>query len=319
MGAYSSWAMLALTHHMIVQCCSPKVTSEYAILGDDVCVGQSLSAAYLSFMKMLGVDISLHKSYISNEYIEFAKKLIRSDLSDYSILGPGLIMSAVKNRFLAALLVTESYKRSFINIPEAIQRLSQKRGCSPLFFDFGLYTLFGVRGQIRADHNVGDSSQMIWLRDPNHRFSPTTLSYALYNSLCTLLLRRYRKSRILAQQLQDSLPALVIKWCRQNHGSTLGILWLPLYLLSPGVWLYYNSTLVTLDQPFPKTNSGNGNWEDIQHVADQIRDIKIDNLDAYRRADVNAIVKGYKELISEIEISLNDLSEFHSDGRSDFY
>lgn len=83
MGALSSWGMLALTHHMIVQACYREVYptarfdwySEYELLGDDIVLfDEKVASSYLQFMSMLGVDINLSKSVISNNgSFEFAK------------------------------------------------------------------------------------------------------------------------------------------------------------------------------------------------------------------------------------------------------
>jgi len=83
MGALSSWAMLALTHHAIVQYAAslahPIRTSWfswYAVLGDDVVIAdKAVAAKYLEVMKEIGVDISLAKSMVSaSGSLEFAKR-----------------------------------------------------------------------------------------------------------------------------------------------------------------------------------------------------------------------------------------------------
>nr|UIW13865.1 MAG: RNA-dependent RNA polymerase [Rhizoctonia solani mitovirus 83] len=83
MGAYSSWAMLALTHHMIVQFSAHMAYGKgqwfpaYAILGDDIVIGDAeVAKAYLKVMATLGVGIGLHKSLISaaGTALEFAKR-----------------------------------------------------------------------------------------------------------------------------------------------------------------------------------------------------------------------------------------------------
>jgi hypothetical protein len=95
MGAYSSWAMLALTHHALVQWAYFRLCTRvgirykwfelYAILGDDVIIGDSgVAAEYLAVMDSLGVEIGLAKSLVSpNKLVgEFAKKFfIPSDAS----------------------------------------------------------------------------------------------------------------------------------------------------------------------------------------------------------------------------------------------
>jgi hypothetical protein len=79
MGAYSSWAMLALTHHVIVKLASLRVGikdfKDYSVLGDDIIIcNDDVSSAYLSIMETLGVSINLSKSVISSDIAEFAKR-----------------------------------------------------------------------------------------------------------------------------------------------------------------------------------------------------------------------------------------------------
>lgn len=83
MGAYSSWGMLALTHHALVQFAAYKAGyrtwfTGYAILGDDVAIGhRHVAEQYVLLMKELGVGISFHKSIVSNNRsLEFAKRFV---------------------------------------------------------------------------------------------------------------------------------------------------------------------------------------------------------------------------------------------------
>lgn len=68
MGALSSWAMLAITHHLIVQYSSYQIYKNrnwfenYEILGDDIVIfDEKVPTLYLSVMKDLGVGINLSK------------------------------------------------------------------------------------------------------------------------------------------------------------------------------------------------------------------------------------------------------------------
>jgi hypothetical protein len=85
MGAYSSWAMLALTHHFIVQVSAWKACvvpvgvffTEYAVLGDDIVIGnKAVKDSYLRILSDLGVECGLHKSLLSpsGTALEFAKR-----------------------------------------------------------------------------------------------------------------------------------------------------------------------------------------------------------------------------------------------------
>lgn len=88
MGLYSSWASLAISHHIIVQMAAKLSGSplkkvgelqwfcDYAILGDDIVIADSKVALhYLDIMEALGVSISLSKSWIGKGIAEFAKSL----------------------------------------------------------------------------------------------------------------------------------------------------------------------------------------------------------------------------------------------------
>lgn len=86
MGALSSWAMLALTHHFIVQLAAYQAGnrswfSKYLVLGDDVViVDKSVADNYLKIMKTLKVGVNPAKSLISNNGMaEFAKRVVNSD------------------------------------------------------------------------------------------------------------------------------------------------------------------------------------------------------------------------------------------------
>ena len=85
MGALTSWAMLALTHHLIVQWAAvlakavdPGVWfSSYAILGDDVVIAdRRVAKMYLALLGSLGVKVGLAKSLVSptGRGLEFAKR-----------------------------------------------------------------------------------------------------------------------------------------------------------------------------------------------------------------------------------------------------
>lgn len=117
MGAYSSWAMLAMVHHAIIQFAAWRVGHRawftwYAVLGDDVVIAdERVANEYVRLMKEFGVEIGFHKSIISNNSsLEFAKRFYfkGEEVNPLSLqgiavgwLGPGFIpevLSACERR-----------------------------------------------------------------------------------------------------------------------------------------------------------------------------------------------------------------------------
>jgi hypothetical protein len=100
MGAYSSWATFALAHHCCVQLCAHIVSTQgflpeegafdpsgwymnYSLLGDDIVLwgddpfSAKVAETYLWLMNLLGVEINLEKSLVSQLGVfEFAKNLV---------------------------------------------------------------------------------------------------------------------------------------------------------------------------------------------------------------------------------------------------
>ena len=109
MGALSSWAMLAFTHHFLVQYSANRVGHEgwfplYAILGDDIVIAdRRVALSYLKVMDTLGVGISMYKSLISgNGSFEFAKRFVYRGEDATAV---SLAEMAVASTSLAALVM----------------------------------------------------------------------------------------------------------------------------------------------------------------------------------------------------------------------
>lgn len=81
MGAYSSWAVFALTHHLTVRVSAkragedPVSFNKYILLGDDIVIAdKAVALEYKKLIQELGVTISDAKSHVSNDTFEFAKR-----------------------------------------------------------------------------------------------------------------------------------------------------------------------------------------------------------------------------------------------------
>jgi hypothetical protein len=80
LGAYSSWAVFTLCHHIIVRIAMnrvgvPYTDKVYRILGDDIVIFNNLvSEQYVTLMHELGVEISKSKTHRSKVFFELAKR-----------------------------------------------------------------------------------------------------------------------------------------------------------------------------------------------------------------------------------------------------
>lgn len=187
MGALSSWAMLALTHHVLVQVAARRVGHEvwfrdYAVLGDDIVIAnEHVAAAYLHLMTQLGVDISLAKSLISEGgCVEFAKRLM-SPAFDYTPLGPGALLQAWRNPAYVNALATDLRDKAFGVLPQHwLANLGEltshypkgKRGLATL----AIYAAVGPAGGLEAD-------LPLWISKENHNWASGALLPAVVTAL----------------------------------------------------------------------------------------------------------------------------------------
>jgi hypothetical protein len=103
MGAYSSWAIFSICHHVIVRVAAqragkPVSFSNYVLLGDDIVIGDDAVAEhYRAIMSELGVEISVPKSHVSSDTYEFAKRWIH-DGTEVTGAPLGSLFEAVRTR-----------------------------------------------------------------------------------------------------------------------------------------------------------------------------------------------------------------------------
>lgn len=86
---------MALTHHVIVQLASLKVsgkkTDKYCLLGDDIVIwDDDLARGYLEMLKSLDMPISEQKTHISSSTYEFCKRWFINGIEVTGFSVPGL-------------------------------------------------------------------------------------------------------------------------------------------------------------------------------------------------------------------------------------
>nr|UTQ48818.1 RNA-dependent RNA polymerase [Monilinia fructicola mitovirus 1] len=143
MGAYSSWAMLAITHHTIVKISALqsgiKDFRDYGVLGDDVVIYNDLVAdKYLINMQLLGVEINLNKSVQSYDFAEFAKKWVGHEC-DISPIGPGLILQSIRDKTFISNAIFELLRRRI----HSYSRMFDIIRASPKFIKVNMNEIMG--------------------------------------------------------------------------------------------------------------------------------------------------------------------------------
>jgi len=125
MGALSSWAVFALSHHFVVQWAHYRTGGkswfqDYAIIGDDVVILDTrVAEQYLVILDQLGVGVSMHKSLTSKTGVfEFAKQIHYKGLN-LSPLNPNETIKAYRDDCFMVQWIEDLEQREFS--PDFIQ------------------------------------------------------------------------------------------------------------------------------------------------------------------------------------------------------
>lgn len=83
MGAYSSFPLLAVTNHLLVNMArvlsGKPVGGGYAIVGDDVVIsGRDVAQRYIKLLEALKVPINSRKTVVGYGTFEFCRRIVRS-------------------------------------------------------------------------------------------------------------------------------------------------------------------------------------------------------------------------------------------------
>jgi hypothetical protein len=137
MGAYSSWAIFALTHHFIVQfaaynCGHIGRFNNYMLLGDDIVIAdEAIAKEYISILSQLDVGISEYKTHISDSVYEFAKRWVKSGVEFSGIPLKGLVPNWRKYHLIFPMINTfirNIPTRVYVTVPDLLFDLYVRLG-----------------------------------------------------------------------------------------------------------------------------------------------------------------------------------------------
>nr|AHF48623.1 RNA-dependent RNA polymerase [Sclerotinia sclerotiorum mitovirus 7]ALD89137.1 RNA-dependent RNA polymerase [Sclerotinia sclerotiorum mitovirus 20] len=247
MGAYSSWGMLAITHHVIVQEAAARsgfvgFFDDYAVLGDDIVIrNDQVSGHYTGLMNDLGLEINPYKSISSSEFMEFAKRLIGPDL-DYTPFGPGLVLQSIRNRGIVSSVLREAISLNIINFCDVVSICSS----SPRFI------------KVKAELVLWNFFSKVLREKPNlsNAFAIDMYSMALWNSGEANHYDIIEVSvRIAREQFSDLNPKKDFMFFIRNFykssmvRDTRYMVFDTLFsVFSPGFWFYILQFIKTVDR-----------------------------------------------------------------------
>nr|UPW42138.1 MAG: putative RNA dependent RNA polymerase [Xinjiang mito-like virus 46] len=267
MGAYSSFAMLALTNHLIMHCAHLRTFGNYlvqnqglyAILGDDVVIADNkLALSYKVLMdNYLGVVINPIKGF-EGKLIEFAKNWIFTTGVNLTPLGSKSILRTSRSPLFITSLLADYNKKDFHSILKLelsvlttlLDKLFDKKGLSSYKW---LFSILGPQGgfwRLSSDNLDVKSKEFLFREviDQIGGFSFTDVtefyyskltksSWTSYSSLRELIISYWKLFLfILAPQLWSKNKmkslGLDIKYTAVLTTATVSIISIPLLILS---------------------------------------------------------------------------------------
>lgn len=258
MGAYSSWAVMALTHHVIVQIAAHRVGytymfRHYALLGDDIVIAdKSVAEAYLQIMKDIGVGVNRLKSIESDIGVaEFAKRWVHPHLGEFSPIGARLLLSVIKNSTLIPALFAELGQKGIAlypsNIDAVLLGLNKIRGKKTLPKDFVRdleVAALAPNGVLKHGHMITEWLS-IWIR----KVSSTTLDEFITKNLLMKDFWDEQIRTVEARPIENWRYFVRYFWRTPViKGRITAWLLQPMVILSPGFWLYATAIVRELNE-----------------------------------------------------------------------
>jgi len=298
MGAYSSFAMLALTHHTIIRYAALQAGihdfRSYAVLGDDVVIANDAVASnYLVVMSDLGVSINMSKSVVSKDIAEFAKKWKGLGV-DYSPIGPGLILQACRSKTFLAPLLSELFRLELLDTKALLELTSSISRKNLDLLQLILWSALGLGSWLQKSQR--DANAILWA------FSSASnlplFQYSLWNSLLEIQLEDYRKGLI---KLQEEATYFHQNWWRTYSCRSwpLRVLEFTLKLFGPGFWIYGLSFERAIEESSSIDPVGayrTGSWEDIYNLGSLVVYLGQSTIDWRKQEHVRKLANNVKRL-----------------------
>nr|UPW42221.1 MAG: putative RNA dependent RNA polymerase [Jiangsu mito-like virus 14] len=306
MGAYSSWAMLALTHHVVVRVAAHKVGlsnfRDYCILGDDIVIrNDAVASEYYNLMKALGVSINLSKSVESFDFAEFAKRWSGPGVQ-ITPIGPGLTLRLVRSKMFLAMYLSEAWKLSLFRSLDEVLAVIRKLRVDKYYrsqFENVLWSSFGLRG-----FTFGSSRHMDVNKTIMYCFSTTVnylpvLRYHICNALLQLQIDDIREAK---RRLVEERTFFYQNWWKTYSTNwPMRLLEAFLKLVGPGFWVYatsFEESENSLNDQ--KLLSPDYSWDSIRQLVESDPLIGVDSIDWTQRKLIKdqsvRMRKFYKEL-----------------------
>jgi len=299
MGAYSSWGMLALTHHVIVKLAAQRVGIkgfvDYAVLGDDIIIcDDAVANAYLSIMETLGVSINLSKSVVSNDILEFAKRWMGPNI-DITPIGPGLILRYIRSPYYVGAVLNECVRLGVIdNFPKLLTMVNSCPVKDNLLAIWSTVGLGSYWVKMYGDTSNVISYALSSCNDPN------LFRYSLWEALLQLRLEKWRNSKLKLEREDEYFYKYWSILFSSNKWPVMIIESL-LKLVGPGFWIAgfaFAKDRESLES-FPK--SGSGSWDDIRDLALSLEEINISSVDWTQKEKVKSGKAAVRKLNSYFE------------------
>lgn len=313
MGAYSSWAMLAVTHHIITRLASLEVKcdnfEDYCVLGDDFVIrNDKVADQYLIIMKLLGVEINLDKSVISDRFSEFAKRLKGPGIN-ITPIGPGLILRFIRDKFYIGSLISESIKLNwFKNIDDVLNPILERFPKKGNILTLTLWICSGAGGAFAqrlngTDHPLTDRMIPIYF---GRYINPDNINvlHGLISSIGLAFTKQIRwdlqaQKKQLMQEIDTLYNFKLNKHFVSRLTSTM-ILESLLLGISPGFYHYLTSISKAydeLEEKFEILNRGFHDWDSISRLIRMDSSLNFSTLDWTNRSEVKKIGEKCRTLV----------------------